>query len=365
MRISLSKLLCLFLMLSSSLLGDVALDADGNLSFFGRARLRFEQDNDTNPQVESRTRMRIGNFAGLKYSNQQNWELAVRGRLGDRRDSRVVDMTVYTKEDYSYGQRGGFADQYYLRFWQDDTEFTLGRANMPFWMNTEKLWDEDLTPLGAAMTTQVGEGSNPIQISLGSFHMPDGLEHFHAWMHAAQLTWTQTGNDWNWQWAVALYERPGEGGARYLPLGQDTRDYRFAVLSAKYGGQLHGKAAYVGFDLFENLESYSADDPNAFTRTFRNETTGYALAFNWGGNRKQGDWRFRYVFARVEGLGAMSSYATTSFGWLLKSNVQVHDMRADYSITDDWKVTGRISPAQEIIGDRKSTRYRIDFSRSF
>jgi hypothetical protein len=67
----------------------------------------------------------------------------------------------------------------------------------------------------------------------------------------------------------------------------------------------------------------------------------------------------------VEGLAAMSSYATTSFGWLLKSNVIVHDFRADYSMTHKWRITGRISPAKEILGTRKSTRYRIDFSRSF
>ena len=38
---------------------------------------------------------------------------------------------------------------------------------------------------------------------------------------------------------------------------------------------------------------------------------------------------------------------------------------ADYSLSDQWRVTGRISPARNIIGPRKSTRFRVDFSRSF
>lgn len=348
-----------------TLVADIPLDDELKWNLFGRVRLRFEQDDDSNPLRGHRTRARIGNYAGLKYTPDEHWDFIVRGRVGDKRDSRVVDMTYYTWEDFSYGQRGAFADQYFLRYTGEDTQITMGRANMPFWMNTEKLWDEDITPLGASMSSGLNLGSQPVRLSLGSFHMPDGLEHFHVWMHAAQVLWSQKGNDWNWQWALSLYDRQGEEGARYLPLGQDARDQLFGVFSAKLSGQLLDRPAYFGLDLFENFETHSADDPNAFTRTFRNETTGYAFAFNLGENKKQGDWRFRYVFARVEGLAAMSSYATTSFGWLLKSNVIVHDFRADYSMTHKWRITGRISPAQEILGTRKSTRYRIDFSRSF
>lgn len=367
MRVSFLILLlfCAYFIPVGIVWADIPLDDDAKWNLFGRVRLRFEQDDDSNPLRGHRTRARIGTYAGLKYTPDEHWDFIVRGRVGDKRDSRVVDMTYYTREDFSYGQRGVFTDQYFVTYTAEDTEITMGRANMPFWMNTEKLWDEDITPLGASMSSGLKFGSQPVRLSLGSFHMPDGLEHFHAWMHAAQLLWAQEGNDWNWQWALSLYDRQGEEGARYLPLGQDARDQLFGVFSAKLSGQLLDRPAYFGLDLFENFEGYSADDPNTFTRTFRNETSGYALAFNLGENKKQGDWRFRYVFARVEGLAAMSSYATTSFGWLLKSNVIVHDFRAYYSMTNKWRITGRISPAKEIIGTRKSARYRIDFSRSF
>lgn len=350
---------------ASSLCGDIRLDEEGHWNLFGRARIRFEQDNDDNPARGNRTRMRIGNFAGLKFEPDENWEFTLRGRVGDKRNARIVDMTVYTREDFSYGRRGQFLDQYFMRFRNQDTEVSLGRNNMPFWSNTEKLWDEDLTPLGVSLVTRVDLGSLPLQLSLGSFRMPDGMEHFHGRMHAIQLGWAQSGNAWNWRWAVSFYDRPGEAGARYLPPGQAARDYRFGVFSARYSGQLFNRPAYLGFDCFENLENYSANDADINTRLFRDETTGYALAFNLGENRKRGDWRFRYVFARVEGLAAIEAYATTSFGWLPKSNVTVHDFRADYSLPGDWRVTGRISPAREIIGTRESTRYRIDFSRSF
>ncbi len=165
--------------------------------------------------------------------------------------------------------------------------------------------------------------------------------------------------------ALSYFDRPRDSGARYLLHGDGERDYRFAVLSTRLSGQLLARPAYVGVDLFENLESYSEDDSSILTRTFRDETTGYALAFNLGENKKRGDWRFRYVYARVEWFAAMPSYATTSFGWLDKSNVIVNDFRADYSLSDQWRVTGRISPARNIIGPRKSTRFRVDFSRSF
>lgn len=344
---------------------DIPLDEGQLWNVYGRVRLRFEQDNDKNPALGTRTRVRIGNFVGVRFTPDAPWEFNVRGRAGDRRDSRIVDSTFYTREDFSYGQRGVFVDQYFARYTNETNVVTIGRASMPFWSNTEKLWDEDLTPIGGSMVSKLTTGSNAVTLSLGSFHMPDGMEYFHAWMHAAQLGWAQSGNDWNWRLALALYKRSGDEGARYLPLGQGERDYLFGVLSARLSGKLIERPAYVGIDFFENFENYSSTDPDFWTRTYRDETTGLALAFNLGENRKKGDWRFRYVYARVEWLAAMSSYATTSFGWLQKSNVIVHDIRADYSITDKWKVTGRISPAKEIIGSRESTRFRIDFSRSF
>jgi len=240
--------------------GDIPLDAEGEWNLFGRFRLRVEQDSDNVPLIPDRTRIRLGNFAGIRFTPDDHWELVVRGRAGDKRNSRTIDSTIYVDNGFSYGQRGFILDQYFANYTIDDyARITIGRAAMPFWSNTEKLWDQDLTPIGGALVAKLNSSSNPLELAIGSFHMPDGLNHFHA--------------------------------CGSIALG----------------------------------------------------TRG----------------------AHVEWLSAFSSYATTSFGWLQKSNVRVHDIRMDYSISDKWKLTGRVSPAKKIIGTRESTRYRIDMSRPF
>jgi hypothetical protein len=346
--------------------GDIPLDDKGEWNLFGQFRFRVEQDNGKNLLIPDRSRIRLGNFAGVRFTPDDQWEFVVRGRAGDKRNSRTIDSTIYADNNYSLGQRGFILDQYFATYSIDDiSRITIGRAAMPFWSNTEKLWDQDLTPIGGALVTKLNSNNNPLELAVGSFHMPDGLTHFHAWMHAAQLRWAQQGQAWNWKLALSLFSRPGETGGRYLSLGEDERDYLIGQFSMRLSGKLWSLPAYVGLDWFENLEGYSANDSDLISRTFRDETTGAAFAFNLGENKKRGDWRFRYVYAHVEWLAAFSSYATTSFGWLQKSNVIVHDFRVDYSFTDRWKITGRISPAKEIVGTKESTRYRMDISRPF
>jgi hypothetical protein len=125
------------------------------------------------------------------------------------------------------------------------------------------------------------------------------------------------------------------------------------------------RLAYIGVDLFENFEPYAKDDPDFWSRIFMDETQGAAFVLNLGDNIKRGDWRFRYGYARVEWLAAMTAYSTTGLGRISRTNIAVHDFRADYSMTDQWKVSGRIVPGRTLIGSSKSTRFRIDLTRYF
>ena len=344
---------------------DIPLDAEGEWNLYGRFRLRAEQDNDNSQLRENRTRVRIGNYLGVRYSPNESWEMNVRARTGDLRDPRILDSTIYVREDFSYGRRGFVPDEYFLRFkGEENFELTVGRSRMPFWSNSEKLWDEDLTPLGVSARKRVNSGPNPLRLVVGSYTMPDGLEDFHGAMQAAQLDWQQAGQEWNWRWAVALYRWEGDTGARYFR-DQRNRDYLIAKLTARLTGKLNDRPAFVGLDLFENTEGYGADDPDIISRRFRDDTLGYAVYFSYGENRKRGDWRFRYVYSHVEWLSAMSSYATTSVGWLTRTNFNAHDVRLGYSLTDQWLAQARVIPSSLIIGDLKSTRLRIDFVRSF
>ncbi len=180
---------------------DIPLDENGEWNVFGRFRLRFEQDNDENPFRPERSRVRVGNYAGIRFTPNKDWTFVARARAGDRRDARILDASVLTDNDYFLGQRGIFIDQYYASYqFESDSDLTVGRSTLPFWSNTEKLWDEDLTPVGAHFRTLLGNGKNPLMLVAGTFHMPDGMEYFHTWMHAAQLHWIQTGNQWNWEW---------------------------------------------------------------------------------------------------------------------------------------------------------------------
>lgn len=370
MPVSRLRVIFVFLLLAGVIPYDahaeIPLGDEGKWNLFGRFRLRFEQDNDRNPSRPNRSRIRVGNYAGIRFDPNETWRFVARARTGAETDARILDSTVLVDNGYSLGRRGIFLDEYFATYQlPDSSELTVGRSTFPFWANTEKLWDQDLSPVGASYKTERGLGTSPLSVVMGVFHMPDGMQHFHAWMQGAQLSWSQRGNDWNWQGAFSIYNRPGEPGARYLLQNEGERDYLIGQFSARLTGEMGGVPAYVGVDVFENIEGYSSTDPDPRSSRFRDETTGYAVAFNLGQNKKRGDWRIRYVYARVEALAAFSSYATTSFGWLNKSNVIVHDVRADYSFTDKWRVTGRIAPAEEIIGTRQSTRYRIDFSRSF
>jgi hypothetical protein len=214
----------------------IPLDQNGAWDLYSRFRVKVENDQD--PLAENSTRVRIGSFTGVRFSPNDQWEFNARARLDDHRNARTVDVTILTFDESSYGRRGAFTDEYFIRFKRDnDLDVTAGRVTLPFWSNTQNLWDNDLTPLGVSFSKHLKEGSNPMTLTAGSFLMPDGMEFFHGRLHAAELKWFQTGRSWNWQWALSLYKRLGDKGGRYFLLEEGERDYLIGKLSVRLSGR--------------------------------------------------------------------------------------------------------------------------------
>lgn len=354
----------LCLILAPFAVGEIPLTPDGDISLYGFLQPRYESSDTDRPGTLREERLRITVQTVLKFQLDEAWSLHSGGTTGDLRNQHSTTVTVKTLDsDHGYGNRSLFLNHWELRYNAGDWQARLGRTPWAFWSLTDYQWDSDINPAGAfASRTWKREGT---ETSLGGayYALPDGGLHFTGSMATAQILHRRPMLDGTVTVALQHFHMMGGANAKFPRARGNERDYDILQLSLQQGIKVHGKPFTAGIELFKNVADYNPSDRFGYAN--RDEDFGYGLALSWGENKKAGDWRLRYNYTHQEALAVNPAVSEDSFSRLGTSNYKGHDFRVIYSVLDRLTVMARYLISEEIVGNAKGDRFRIDVNCKF
>ncbi|MAF84782.1 MAG: putative porin [Gammaproteobacteria bacterium] len=343
-----------------------------------RARLENDWDSQKSDgsSRDDRLRARIRARVAIKYQPDDTYEFGIRLRSGAENSHQSPHITVFDFDDNNTGDADFNFDKYYMKIKGSGFTAWAGRNSHPFWKQDEFFWDDDVTPLGAAVSysTKVGSASN-ISINTGAFSMPVGMRDSTGSLVGGQGVYSVKVNDSTKLTFAAGYfvfdadmDDPEAGTLRN---GNGLRDYETLVLNgqAKFNA---GIPITIGANYYDNGENYTAADlatlSSHMTGVTASDTTGYA-AFIKANVAK--DWQVAYYYADIDGLAFNGSYGQDD--WVRwgssteaeSTNMKGHEFRVKYSIDGKSNLVLRGYFVESVTNQQDGNRARLDYNRKF
>jgi len=358
------------------------LDWLNRLSFFGDGRFRLEGFyQDKGSSANARTRERIRLRLGMRARISDELEGVLRLASGDPNDPISTNQSL----DNLFARKPISLDQWYLQFspgqsfglggweWKPLT-ITAGKMPITLWrpraiMNSEMIFDDDLTPEGMAETFTPYQASDGIirrfQINAVQWLARESARAAESFIWGGQLVgnfqllpttnMTVSVGDYffahqslfakerNTNSALKLTNavrlKSGKivpGGAPISPNSQDPIvDYvsRFNILNAS--AQLDINTGYAQWplalfvDYAHNVEARDGKD------------NAYWVGASLGALRNPGDLAFSAIWARTETESVMSYFSYSDFGRDGGTNVQGPFLRIDYLLLPRLTLTAK------------------------
>lgn len=170
---------------------------------------------------------------------------------------------------------------------------------------------------------------------------------------------------------IAIEADRDDPDAGRLLSGNGGRDYLLLIASMETQIEIGGQRVTIGADLVENVEDYSAADPDPRTAANSGQTSGWVISARRGDASARGDWRFDYYFARIETLAVNASYAQDDWvrwganGQTRSSGFQGHELRAAYGLGGGANITARLYIVDGLRSAEDGNRARIDLNWRF
>jgi Putative porin len=343
--------------------------------FNGDVRLRYENDwdshtgNGTRRDDRERARIRVRLQGSLKFSD--TFSFVARVRTGNRDSQQSPHLTFWGSDDQTDDLRFAF-DQYYLLYKTPVLSAWAGRNTFPFWQQNEFVWDEDVTPTGAAVSYSRKVSQTNVVSTAGAFALPDGALGLNGSMVGAQLRTVTPVEKSQVTVAGSFYSLNGRSGAKNLRNRNGARDYLIAVLSAQWTTPLaQNLPLSLGVDLIRNFESYSAAEAAPFAASQRNQKDGYVLSATVGQLKKRGDWLVGYYYGYIETLAINASY--TEDDWARFGNgpqsdltdIKGSELRLAYALSPTLNLMARGFDVQAISSRQDGKRVRVDLNWKF
>ncbi len=352
-----------------------AFTAAPNLTVNGDIRLRYESDWDSHNAAggrrldRERGRFRLRATAHYKFND--TWSFGARIRTGNTHSQQSPHLTFHADDGSPSDDLQFSLDRYFLQFKQRHTTAWLGRNSSPFWQQNELFWDEDITPTGVAASFDTKHGNNTLTTTLGAFALPDGVNHLHGGLYAAQLKYVVSAKPSQLTLAAGLHAFEGKRGARFLRNRNGERDYLVGVLNAQWSTPVASRPLALGIDVFHNFKDYSAAEIAPLPATQRDETLGYVFSATYGQLKNPRDWFLGYYYAHVETFATNASYAQDDwarFGSGPQSDVtdiKGSEFRVAYAFTKDLNVMARLFLVEAITSNQDAKRFRLDLNWKF
>ena len=357
-------ILALFPAILPLLNAEIPLHPEHDLYLEGDAKIRYENDDTTRPGTERRERLRLTAHLVLGYRPGDAFTFRVGGRTGAQDNQHTPTVTLERiSGEQSLGDRSYYLDRWEVEYVENDWRVLLGRTRWPFWSASGYIWDGDVNPAGAYAARGWEGGGLGHSLAAAYYALPDGALSFTGEVGTLQYLATGALGPGTLKAAVQWLQYEGGAEAKFARGRFNERDYEIGQLSAAYQWPVFDQPFSVGFDLFHNFEDYGPGDAFGFAN--RDEDTGYGLALSWGQNKKAGDWRLRYNYTHQETLAVNASTSEDTFSRLGTSNYKGHGFRVIYSILDNLTIMARFLDSEEIKGDARGDRFRIDTKYTF
>lgn len=264
------------------------------MKFSGDARLRYEME-DKDPADRHRGRIRLR--YGFETKPNENTEIGVRVATGSS-DQKSTNQTL---EDV-FSSKNIWLDKAYIKYsFNKNISVVGGKFSNPF-VNTDLVWDGDITPEGIALQTKFPVG---VFINGGFFPLQeDGGWESDPYMTGIQVGYSGKIASRDFKIAVAYYMTEGlegrtptsvagagsTGGTHNtLAAGNYIAEYKpIDFVLEFYPFEIQGIPVKLYADYVQNTESEFDED------------TGYEIGFTVGKAKKKGTWEFDYNYRDIE-----------------------------------------------------------------
>ena len=350
------------------------------LSLFGDFRFRFEQDwkslNQDGNYRSDRGRFRYRLRFGFNYKLNEHIIFGGRLRSGDIRNNQSPHVTLGSEiKDHGIAIDKAYAKVNMTNWW-----FWMGKNNLPFWKENEIWWDDDITPEGIAIGSNIDKFDRIKIIPTFGYFLLNNL--------GGQLNENSffTGGQLKFEILFDKVElNVGSGYYMYsdVPdkndeLGLHTLNYKIinSLLQVKFKTKI---PITIGLDNYISLEDYN-DDPFITENQLEKEKVGYVLSFQAGSLSEKGNVLFSYYYSYIPKYAVVDYLAQDDWlRWNLgnavgtrSSNFKGHELRLAYSFGKGFNVIVRTyfvkSIKKENINQKAletNNRFRVDFNFKF
>jgi len=357
----------------------IALDDEGKFNVYGDFRARIESDWNSHKASGSlrddRTRARIRVRLGFEYKPTNNLEFGIRGRSGSNDSQQSPHITIIDFNKNNTGDAHFNLDKWYLKYKISHFSVWIGRNGLPLWKQNEMLIDDDVTPVGGGVSTNMPLGeTGKITVNGGYFSLPVGMRAFSGNLALGQAVFTTKTDGVNITVAggvLAFKANGNDPDSIRLLRGNGNRNYTVWTASAQAKFKAGGHSLKVGFDYYHNSEKYSPMDLNATTAANFDQRDGWVGSMQVGNLKKTGDWLARYTYAYIETFAVNSSYAQDDWvrwGSAVEtrgSNMKGHEFRVGYKVSGSMNLIARLYIAKANTNVEDGNRFRLDLNYKF
>jgi len=348
---------------------------DGKLTLYGDLRVRFESDWDSRREDgtlrDDRDRMRIRARVGLNWNPIDIVTVGVRLRSGERRSQQSPNLTFWDLDGNGNDPAELSVDRLFIDFRGAGFETWFGRHTSPFWRQNELFWDDDASLTGGTFRHRWDTDDAEYQLVGGYYLLPDGMEQFAGRLLAGQFVYDHQGQRAGSTLTTGLFVVRGVENTEHLRNGNGQRDYKLWSSSAQMRLSHAKFPVTLGADLTLNFESYSPDDPDPFTASNHDQTTGFAVSIDVGRARQRWDWVAGYSFGHIETLAVNASFAEND--WMRwgpihqtdASDFYGHAFRLVLGLDPNVNVITQLYLVNAITSVQDGKRFRFDLNYRF
>lgn len=380
-----NKIVCSLIIIIASCICDQAhaqlfQSQDKKTTVYGDSRLRFEADyngrqRNGTPQ-DDRDRLRIRTRLGLRHQFDSGWMFDGRMRTGSRNSQQSPHITIHDFQNNDKGDADLGFDRWVMQHQTDNGFVWFGKHNFPFWGLDEVLWDDDVTPLGAAVsrTHQVNK-NDKLTLTGGAFTLPAGLRDYSGFLVGADAIYAHKYNTDTYSMGLGYLDFIPDNtdpDADHFADGNGFRPYKLMVWNARAEWPRWGLPFVLDLEYLYNTKNYESDDPDPFTAQNYDQRHGYVYSFHVGDLDARGHWLASYSRARIEAFAINSSFGASEWARWSSPNRQArandmraHQFNAGYAFTDNFNLLLRVYFAEAIQTQEEGSRVRVDFNYRF
>ncbi len=326
-----------------------------NLKFYGDLRLRYQTDCFSGRSRKDRNRARFR----LRFGFKKTW-LDDQMEVGFRLASGSDDSPTSTNQtfDTSFSKKNIWIDLAYAKYSPKQLKgLTIigGKMKKPM-VHTDLVWDSDVNPEGAWVQYKHKMGNFEPFGGIGYFVVEENNRDHDAtlvayqagfnWKLAKDVKWTCAGTFYDYDHIDTNY-RNSNGNNVNADGDLSAGQFHVFNLTNKVGFKAFGLPMSTYFDWVHNCGDSDG------SRSYDDQSDGYAFGLKVGKNKKKGDWSAGYKYAYIEANCTPGEFNDSDFGG---ANRKGHVWGGKYNLTDSLTIGCKIFLTEPVTGDRQNER---------